>query len=509
MSLKTHFAPTECAAATNSRDITNGERAEEALRESEQRFRTIFEHSGVGIFVVDMQGHPVKCNPLLLKMLGYSREELCAMTFGEFTHPADRDLDWELYGELIEGRRDHYQIEKRYLTKAGSVRWGRVTVSLVRDAAGRPSYSIRMVEDVTERKRAELMLAESRAELEALVECTDDFIWSVDARRFGLLTYNSALRDHFLANYQLAIAKGMTFADLLPPGQTELWRGFYQRVLTAGAYTMEYLTGVGSVPLLLSFNPLRRGGEIYGISVFGKNITKLKEAESALLRYQAQLSALASELSLAQERERRRIAFEIHDHVVQDLTLGKIMVGNSIRTRSTDKLAQVSGILDEAIRQMRSLIFDLSPPMLYEMGLAPALEALGERLGQEHGFSCNLLDGSTSPQLPEEILVGVFQSVRELFMNVVKHARARHVTLRLESEGGALRISLEDDGVGFEVENVFRRAQQQHSIGLFGVQQRLRHLGGSFEIESATGRGARLELTVPLTSPAVCKEVSP
>jgi len=140
------------------------------------------------------------------------------------------------------------------------------------------------------------------------------------------------------------------------------------------------------------------------------------------------------------------------------------------------------------------------------MGLIPALEALGERLGQEHGFAFNLLDGSTCPSLEEDLLVGIFQCVRELFMNIVKHAQARNVTLGTEADGTSLYISFEDDGIGFDVESVFSKACQQHSIGLFGVQQRLRYLGGSFEIESSAGRGARMELKVPLTRSAVRKE---
>ena len=239
------------------------------------------------------------------------------------------------------------------------------------------------------------------------------------------------------------------------------------------------------------------GAPLFSIAIV-QEITARKRAEGRLLSYQDQLNSLASELSLVQERERRRIAFEIHDHVVQNLSLGKIMLSNCISTGSSGNLPQVSGILGESIRQMRSLIFDLSPPLLYEMGLVPALEELGERLGREHGFAFGLLDNFASQPLEEPLLVGVFQSVRELLLNAVKHAGASNVTLSAENEGGALRLSLEDDGVGFEVDSAFEKAYRQHSIGLFGVQQRLRYLGGSFEIESSPGRGTRIVLLVPL-----------
>ncbi|MDR3581357.1 MAG: PAS domain S-box protein [Oryzomonas sp.] len=142
-------------------DITERRRTEEILRENEQRFRAIFEHSGIGIAVVDMQGHPIESNPVLLKMLGYNEEELGVMRFTEFTHPDDRDPDWGLFGELLEGKRDRYQIEKRYVTKTGQVIWGRLTVSIIRDAAGNPLYCIGMVDDITERQQMQEIMVQA------------------------------------------------------------------------------------------------------------------------------------------------------------------------------------------------------------------------------------------------------------------------------------------------------------------------------------------------------------
>jgi two-component system, NarL family, sensor histidine kinase UhpB len=151
-----------------TRDLTELRLTEESLRESEERFRTTFENAGIGMAIVDTGGHPIKCNPTLQRMLGYSEEELGRMLFTEFTHPDDCDLDMGLYRELIAGKLDKYEIEKRYLRKNGQVVWGLLNVSLIRDSSGTPKYAVGMVEDITVRRRATEELRRSFEQLRAL-----------------------------------------------------------------------------------------------------------------------------------------------------------------------------------------------------------------------------------------------------------------------------------------------------------------------------------------------------
>lgn len=147
------------------RDITEQKQAEEALHESEARFRAIFEKAAIGISLIDLEGRVIASNPALQEMVGYSEEELCGMPFTRFTHPADVQADMNLFQDLVAGKRNHYRLEKRYLRKDGHVVWGHLTVSMFRDAGGETQFTIGMVKDITERKQMEHELAEVRRRL--------------------------------------------------------------------------------------------------------------------------------------------------------------------------------------------------------------------------------------------------------------------------------------------------------------------------------------------------------
>lgn len=135
--------------------LSESKQAEEALQKSEAKLRTIFERVAVGIGLVDVEGRLMESNPALQEILGYSEKELQNRVFTEFTHPDDLTADTNLYKELLEGKRDHHQTEKRFIRKDGEVIWSLQNVSLVRASGGEPLFMIFMVEDITERKRLE------------------------------------------------------------------------------------------------------------------------------------------------------------------------------------------------------------------------------------------------------------------------------------------------------------------------------------------------------------------
>ena len=143
-------------------DVTERKAAAEALRENEERFRSIFEAAPVGIGLVDLAGHTVQTNRVVQEMLGYNDEEFASVTFDSFTHPEDVARNRELFDEMARGERDFFQMEKRFIHKSGSIVWANLTVSLIRDSEGRPAYALGMVENITRRKTLEDQLRQAQ-----------------------------------------------------------------------------------------------------------------------------------------------------------------------------------------------------------------------------------------------------------------------------------------------------------------------------------------------------------
>jgi two-component system sensor kinase FixL len=158
-------------------EIVERRRANDSSLKGEARFRAIFSRASIGVALVDRGGHAIESNPALQRMLGYSSDELREMMFYEFTHPEDIEPDATLFRDMLAGRSERYQIEKRYFRKSGEVMWGRLSVSLLREKEDGPAFGIAILEDITESKLAEQSLRESEARFRLLADSAPVLIW--------------------------------------------------------------------------------------------------------------------------------------------------------------------------------------------------------------------------------------------------------------------------------------------------------------------------------------------
>ena len=239
--------------------------------------------------------------------------------------------------------------------------------------------------------------------------------------------------------------------------------------------------------------------------LLNREVLQRKKAEEQLASYQADLRSLASQLTLAEERERRRLAVHLHDQIGQNLALSHIKleelrislaeVGSARLVGEVDYLAR---LLEQTIKETQSLTFKISPPILYELGLEAALECLADQFSQQHGLLTYFETDRQPKPVDENLKVLLFQAAQELLVNVVKHAQARSLKISMWREDNLLRLGVEDDGVGFNP-LVHRHPQGKGGgFGLFSIKERLRPLGGNLEVKSEPGAGTEVVLSVPL-----------
>ncbi|MFI5379280.1 MAG: ATP-binding protein [Tepidisphaerales bacterium] len=225
-------------------------------------------------------------------------------------------------------------------------------------------------------------------------------------------------------------------------------------------------------------------------------------AEREAMEYQRRLQALASELARAEDRQRRQLATALHDGIGQILFSAAANLV-SLQDRAPDNLSREAlaptlALLDKAIRDTRELTFELYPPVLYELGLKPALERLAQQFQARNQIACHLTMDGDVPSLDADMRGMLYQAVRELLANVVKHARAQTVQVNGVSDGALLILSVQDDGVGFDPASASAAAATPGGFGLFNIRERLRALGGRLDIVSSPGQGCRITLLVPL-----------
>lgn len=391
--LDPHEAPAYMTGACA--DITRRKRAEQALEESEARFRGTFEEAAVGISHVDRNGRWLRMNQRVCDILGYSRRELAQLKFQDVTHEGDVNEDWRRFSALMSGAINSYSIEKRYRHKDGKTVWVQLTASVQRDDEGVPQYAIRIIEDISARKEAERALHEINETLER----------------------------------------------------------------------------------------------------------RVAERTQSLVHYQEQLRALASELTVTAETERRRLATELHDFLAQQLVVCQLKLSQIRRhSKSTEAdimIRELDELLADSVRYTRSLIAELSPSILYDAGLAAALRWLSDQM-QQHGLSVHVSEKRSISEIPEDQAILLFQAGRELLFNVVKHAGTDEAWVSVDERDGNIVVTVRDQGNGFDVSQHATGPTMSGRFGLFSVRERVEAMGGELHIRSIVGEGTEASIWLPI-----------
>jgi PAS domain S-box-containing protein len=232
------------------------------------------------------------------------------------------------------------------------------------------------------------------------------------------------------------------------------------------------------------------------------DVTVRKRMERENAAYQQRLRCMGAEMLLIEERERRQLAATLHDQVGQVLAMAKIKLGELQEAASAGECQRsakaIRALIEQAIRSSRSLTFELSPPILYELGFETAVQALCEKFQEQHNLRLEFITDREPKPLSDDMRILLFRAIRELLINIVKHAEARCVQISCRRKDEQIVLVVADDGRGFNTASSVTPSPQRGGFGLFSLRERLHHLGGEMTIDAACGHGTRVTLLAPL-----------
>lgn len=467
----------------------------EEMRESEEKLRLMFEAVTDGIIVTDLNNIVTAVNERTPEMHGFgSKDEVLGKSVFEFIAPHEHE---KAITNMQKARAHGFVkgIEYTLLKADGSEFPGELGASVLKDASGNTVGLITITRDITERKRIETALRESEKFNSSLLTNSPN----------PILVLNT---DASIKYVNLALEKltGFSSAELIgrkPPypwwmeETSEESRIKLEKAMRRGARKYEQLFRKKNGKKFwaeVTFETVTLDGEF---EYYLSNWVDLTEQK----RLRENMESYISDITRAQEEERKRIAREIHDESIQTLATLALDIDGISREKERlpkdiaahlDRLrAEANGILDG----LRRFSHELRPGVIDQVGLVPALEILTEELNRE-GIDASLEITGSERRLKLEVELGLFRIAQETLRNIKRHSEATKVTIRLSTARGKVRLTISDNGRGFEVPKTLSDFAAESKLGLIGMHERARLLNGEFLVKSRIGKGTTVVVEV-------------
>jgi two-component system sensor histidine kinase/response regulator len=504
-------------------DITEHKRAEEALRETEERFRSAFEDAPFGMCLTALDGRFLQANEALCRMLGYSHQELLAGSWQDLTHPDDLERSRQAAAQLRSGTRTPVELEKRYIHKNGNFVWARLTMSAVRNGSGELSYHITHIEDITERKRAEEALRASEERFRSLIENSSDAIILLDAG--GKVTYAGPSTPSVLG-YSEAEFRGRNIFELMHPDHLDANQKILAQILHDPHTTLRgeclYLHKQNSWRWFeFVVQNLLDDPSVQALVVNARDISERKRVMAEI----QEAKEVADAANRAKSEFLANMSHEIRtpmNGVIgmtelaldTDLTPEQRSYLNTVRSCADSLLSVINDILDFSKIEAKKLEFERIPFNLRD-SIQSTLKALGVRADKKNlELACRV-----QPDVPDTIL-GDPSRLRQVLVNLVgnsiKFTERGEVVIGVEklsqtADEVVLHFSVTDTGFGIPQEKqraIFEAFVQADAsstrryggtgLGLAIASQLVGMMGGKIWLESEVGKGSTFHFTAHL-----------
>jgi len=492
-------------------DITDRKKMEEAIRASEDKYRTIFETTETATAIIDEDTTILLANAGFEKLCGYLKEEIEGKkSWIEFVRQEDLERMKEYHRlRRIDPNAAPKSYEFGFIDRRGNLRDIHLSIAMI----PRTQKSVASLSDITEIKRTAKALQESEKRYRLLAENLTDVIWTMDMnlrytyvspsvedlRGFSVEEVMTQKIEEVLTPTSYEVVKKV-FAEELATEQMEERRRFSSRTLDLELRCKDGSTVWTEVKMNFLHGPDGRPIGILGVT---RDITERKRAEETLRESEERLHLLSSHLLTAQETERKRFSMELHDELGQALIALKLRLSSIQRKLRKDQKALRDecefnqGSVEEIIENVRRLSQDLRPHLLENLGLTAALRRLIGDLAKDHKVETLLDIMEIDNSVSEKRQLIIYRIFQEALANIRRHAQATHIFVSIKKEKDSISFCVEDDGKGFNVKQVTMRNFGEKGLGLQAMDERVRMLGGSLDIWSEVGKGTRIGFTIP------------
>ena len=487
-------------------DITELKETQEAFDSKSDLLTFLLENIPDHIYFKDRKSRFIEISKSKADQVGLPREKVLGKTDFDYFTQEHAEQAYKDEREIIKtGKEIKAKIEKE-THPDGRITWASTTKIPRYDKKGKVIGTLGISRDITDQVIAEKGLEESANKLKTIVNAVSEGLAIVD-KNYVILETNEFLSELFGLKRENIINKKCN--EIFAPWEETCTNCPLKKLFqNKENFPVVEKTKVSKNGTIQYFNiqcyPIPHYSKKNLKSVISiRDITDRKNMEKKNIQnYKRKMKNLSHKLTLAEEHERKRIATTLHAEVGQTLAFLKLKIselkGKKYPKNITEDLEELHDLAENAITSTRSLMAQLSPAVLYELGFIPAVDWLAEHILRENNIKYSFKDDGKEKPLSNDLSILLFQAVRELLVNIRKHAQAEKVKISIKRNGKNIRIEVKDDGVGFDTSVLDSYVENNIGFGLLNIRSRIDVVGGHFEIESYKNKGTKIKFEAPL-----------